>query len=98
MPKEERIWKLDGNRSKSRIGGGGGERDTMHNIGVDPHLNVQRTSAALWQKMLGISYYVINPRYNVSGNSRAHMRLCRDIYANISSDSSKIARPPLTHQ
>ena len=39
-PKEERRWKPDGHGSGSRLSGGGGGQDSVHNIGVDPHLRI----------------------------------------------------------
>ena len=48
--------------------------------------------------MIGRSDFVITTKENASGNSQAHMSLCRDICARISSDSLEVAGLPLTHQ
>ena len=39
-PKEKGVWKSDRNGSRYRIGGEGGGRDTIQNIGVDLQLQV----------------------------------------------------------
>ena len=39
-PKEEGQRKSDGNGSGSRMSGGGGGWDSVHNIGVDPQLRI----------------------------------------------------------